>query len=149
MVKLISRTIYLELIWGNYSNVVKCVIIFYCKSNNNLQSHSNHDIVLNCNFRYLLDYDKYFMPSILNMAQYFPRYIEKSIQDFIHTDTECVSAVFSYALYTPVFIRIPPGYFISPIQLCFPQWKTLKNVPVNPQLVIFFMVYFLIIYVQV
>ena len=60
----------------------------YCKSNNNLQSHSNH-VVLNTSFRYSLVYIKYFMPSILNKAQYFPRYIEESsIWDFIHNDTE-------------------------------------------------------------
>ena len=35
-ISLISRTIYLELISRNYSNIIKCVIIFYYKSNNNL-----------------------------------------------------------------------------------------------------------------
>ena len=54
----------------------KCVIIFYCKSNDNLQSHSNHDIVFNCNFRWSLDFIKYFMARILNTTQHSPRYIE-------------------------------------------------------------------------
>ena len=35
-VEIISRPIYLELISRKYSNVLKCVIILYCKSNNNL-----------------------------------------------------------------------------------------------------------------
>ena len=59
----------------NFKKLFECnkwVIIFSCKSNNNLQSYSKYDIVFNCNFRYSLDYIKYFMPSILNMAQYFP-----------------------------------------------------------------------------
>ena len=95
-----------ELISRNYLNVIKCVIIFYCKSNNKLQSHSNHDIVFNCNFWYSSDYIKYFMPSILNTAQYFPRYIEwRSIRDFIHTGSECVS-VYSRILVCTVYPRI-------------------------------------------
>ena len=95
----------------NFKKLFECnkmCYTFYCKSNNNLQPHSNYGIVFNCIFWYSFEYIKYFIPSILNRAQYFPRYIEwRRIRDFIDTDTECVS-LYSRILVCTVYPHIRP-----------------------------------------
>ena len=100
---------------------------FYYKSNNNLQSHSNHDIVFNCIFQYSLDYIKYLMPSILNTAQYFRSILNKGAYGILFILTQnayLYTPVFSYALYICVFVRIPPAYK----NYYFPYWAMFYGV---------------------
>ena len=93
-VDLLLKRFQLELISRNYSHVIKCVTIFIIKNNNNLQSYSNHDIEFNC---------------ILNMAEYFPNILNKGAHRILFIpDTGCYTPMFSYVLYIPVFVRIPP-----------------------------------------
>ena len=88
-----------------YFFIIKATIIY--------QSHSNDGIVFNCIFRYLLDYIKYFMSSILNTAQYFRSILNKEVYGILFILTQnayLYTPIFSYALYVPVFFRITPAY---------------------------------------
>ena len=93
----ISRTIYLELISRNYSNVVKYIIIYLYKSNNTLQYHINQDIAFSCIFRYKLDYVKYFMTSILSTRPCFCSILNEGAHGILFILTQ------NAYLYTPVF----------------------------------------------
>ena len=97
----------------NCSNVIKCIIIFYCKSNNNLQSHSNHDIVFNCNFGTRQVILNISCPVFWIRHNIFPDISNKGAYGILFTLTQnayLYTPVHSYALHIPVFTCIPPAY---------------------------------------
>ena len=147
MIAVIKRTtIYSELISGNYSNVIKCVFIFYCKSNKNLQSHSNH-IVFNCNFQYSLDYIhvQYFeYRTIFSQIYWIKEYT--GFYSHWHRMRTCIlrySCMHCISSYSSIFHpRIKT--FISGTQLCFTQWYPVLDliIDINIQMIL------LVIYVE-
>ena len=88
--------------------------MFYCKINNNLQSNSNDNIVFNCNFRYSLDDIKHYYAQYFEYGTLFSQiYRIKKCTGLLFTLTQnayLYTPVFSYALYIPVFVRIPSAY---------------------------------------
>ena len=122
------------------------LLFFLIKATIIYQSHSNHDIVFNCIFRYSLDYIKYFMSSILNMVQYFRSILNKGVYGILLILTQnayLYTPVFSYALYIPVFIRIPALYknLYFPYSAMFYAVKQLSY-HLHPYLIIFNGIYF-------
>ena len=107
---------------ANFKKRLQCNKMCYyllLQSNNNLQSHSNHDIIFNSIFRYSLDYIKYFMPSILNTAQYFRSILIKGVYGtlFIMTqNAHLYTPELSHTLYISIFVCILHAYKVfSPI----------------------------------